>query len=62
MGACEKPVDWSAARLFTSMQMKKALEDYRTGKFSDGSVLIDDLLEAQESKVSRPKERAAASL
>src|SRR5882724_3504693 len=29
---------------------EKALEGYRTGKFPDGSVLIDDLLEAQESK------------
>jgi hypothetical protein len=29
---------------------EKAMEGYRTGKFPDGAVLIDDLLEAQENK------------
>jgi hypothetical protein len=29
---------------------EKALEGYRTGKFPDGSILIDDLLEAQAGK------------
>jgi hypothetical protein len=29
---------------------EKALEGYRTGKFPDGAILIDDLLEMQEGK------------
>ena len=44
---------------------EKAMEGYRTGKFPDGSVLIDDLLEAQESKgitTEGPRRRLAVMM